>query len=83
MVLSLDRLLLLVSQVTEFAFNTKLCFESLLHPPYSPDLASSDYFLFQTSRDGCVVGVLSRIKKLNEKQKGILEGLTNCIIWKA
>ena len=37
----------------------------------------------QTSRDGCVVGVLSRTKKLNEKQKGILKGLTNRIIWKA
>ena len=34
----------------------------------------------QTSRDGCVVGVLSRMKKLNEKQKGILEGLKNSII---
>ena len=29
----------------------------------------------QTSRDGCVVGVLSRRKKLNWKQKGILEDL--------
>ena len=37
----------------------------------------------QTSRDGCVVGVLSRTKKLNGKQEGILEGLTNRIIWKA
>ena len=37
----------------------------------------------QTSRDGCVVGVLSRTKKLNGKQKDILEGLTNRIIWKA
>ena len=35
----------------------------------------------QTSRDGCVVGVLSRRKKLNGKQKGILEDLTNRIIW--
>ena len=34
----------------------------------------------QTSRDGCEVGVLSRTKKLNGKQKGILEGLTNRII---
>ena len=37
----------------------------------------------QTSRDGCVVGVLSRTNKLNGKQKGIMEGLTNRIIWKA
>ena len=36
-----------------------------------------------TSRDGCVVGVLSRTKKLNWEQKGILEGLTNRNIWKA
>ena len=35
-----------------------------------------------TSRDGCVVGVLSRTKKLNGKQKGILWGLINRIIWK-
>ena len=37
----------------------------------------------QTSRDGCVVGVLSRTKKLNGKRKDILEGLKNRIIWKA
>ena len=37
----------------------------------------------QISRDGFMVGVLSRTKKLNGKQKGILEGLTNPIIWKA
>ena len=37
----------------------------------------------QTSKDGCVVGVLSRTKKWYGKQKGILEGLTNRIIWKA
>ena len=29
------------------------------------------------------IGVLSRTKELNGKQKGILEGLTNRIIWKA
>ena len=38
---------------------------------------------FQTSSDGCVVEVLSQTKKLNGKQKGILEGLTNRIIWMA
>ena len=37
----------------------------------------------QTSRDGCVVGILSRTKKWNGKQKGILKDLTNRIIWKA
>ena len=37
----------------------------------------------QTWRDDCVVGVLSRTNKLNGKQKGILEGWTNFIIWKA
>ena len=37
----------------------------------------------QTSRDGYVVGVLSRTKELNGKQKGILESLTNRIIGKA
>ena len=37
----------------------------------------------QTSRDGCVVGVLSRTKTINGKQKGILECLTNRIIWKS
>ena len=36
----------------------------------------------QTSRKGCVAGVLSRTKKFNGKQKGILEGVTNRIIWK-
>ena len=43
----------------------------------------SDYYLFQTSSDGCVVSVLSRTKKLNGKEKGILKGLTNRIIWMA
>ena len=38
---------------------------------------------FQTSRDCCMVGVLSLRKKMNKKQKSILEGLTNRIIWKA
>ena len=37
----------------------------------------------QTSRDNCVVGVLSWTKKLYGKQKGILEGLANHIILKA
>ena len=37
----------------------------------------------QTSRDGCVVGVLSRTKKLNGKLEGISKGLTNRILWKA
>ena len=37
----------------------------------------------QTSRDGCVVAVLSQTKKLNGEQKGILESSTNHIIWKA
>ena len=37
----------------------------------------------QTSRDSCVVDVLSQTKKLNGKQKDILKGLTNHIIWKA
>ena len=37
----------------------------------------------QTSRNGCVVDVLSRKKKLNGKQKGISDGLTNRIICKA
>ena len=37
----------------------------------------------QTSWDGCVVGVLSQSKKLNGKQKCILEDLTNRIMWKA
>ena len=36
----------------------------------------------QTSRDDCVVGFLNRTKKLSGKQKSILEGLTNRIIWK-
>ena len=31
----------------------------------------------QTSRNGCVVCVLSRTKKSSGKEKGILEGLTN------
>ena len=40
--------------------------------------------IFSTiSRDGCVVGDLSRTKQLNGKQKGILESLTNRIIWNA
>ena len=56
--------------------------ESLPHPPYFPDLVPSDY-CFDTLRDGCVAGVLSRTKNLNEKQMGILEGLTNRIICKA
>ena len=64
---------------------SQLGLESLPHPPYSPDLASNDYYTIysQTSRDGYVVGVLSRIKKFNRKQKDFLEGLTNRIIWKA
>ena len=37
----------------------------------------------QTSRDGYVVSILSRTKKFNGKQKGILESLTNRITWKA
>ena len=37
----------------------------------------------QTSTDSCVVGGSSQTKKLNWKQKSILEGLTNRIIWKA
>ena len=37
----------------------------------------------KTSRDGYVVGVFSRKKKLNGKQKGIFEVLTNRIISKA
>ena len=60
----------------------ELGFESLPHPPYSPDLPSATIICSQTSRDGCVVDVLSRTKKLNGKQKGSLEGLTNRIIWK-
>ena len=36
----------------------------------------------QTSRDGCVVGVLSRTKKLNGKHKGILQGLDKSHYWK-
>ena len=26
----------------------RLCWEVMLHPPYSPDLATSDYYLFQS-----------------------------------
>ena len=40
---------------------------------------SVNFICSQTSRDGCVVGVLNRTKKLNGKQKGILEDLTNRI----
>ena len=36
----------------------------------------------QTLRDSCVIGALNGAKKLNGKQKGILECLTKCIIWK-
>ena len=61
----------------------KLAFESHPHPPYSTDLAPSDYYLFPNRKRWCVVDVLSQTKKLNGRQKGISGGLTNRIIWKA
>ena len=61
----------------------KLVFESRPHSPCSLNLAPSDYILSQTSRDGYVVGVSSWRKKLNGKQKGILEGFAKHIIWKS
>ena len=57
-------------------------FDSHPHLPYSSDLAPT-IICSQTSRDGSVVGVLSRTKKWNEEQTDILDGLTNRIIWKA
>ena len=45
------------------------CFESLSHPSYSPDLAPATIIYSQTSKDGCVLGVLSRTKKMNKKQR--------------
>ena len=37
-----------------------LSFESLPHPPYSPDLAPATIICSQTSRDGCVENVLTQ-----------------------
>ena len=54
-------------------------FKSLPHPLYFPDLSPATIICSQTSKDGCVIDVFSRTKKLNGKQKGILENLTNCI----
>ena len=38
----------------EQAKKHELGFESLPHPPYSPDLPPSDYYLFQDLKRGCV-----------------------------
>ena len=51
----------------------ELGFESLPHPPYFPDFAPSDNYLFPSLKRWLCGRRFSRTKKLKGKQKGILK----------
>ena len=60
--------------------NHELVFESFPHPLYSPELTFINYYLFPNLKRWLCGRRLSRMKKLNGKQKGILESLTSRIV---
>ena len=61
----------------------ELGFESFPHPPYSPDMAPSDYYLSPDPKRWMCGRRFESNGEVEWKQKGIMEGLTNRIIWKA
>ena len=60
----------------------ELGFESLPHLPYLPDLAFSDYYLFPNIKKWLCGRHFKSNEEVEWEKKGILEGLTNGIIWK-
>ena len=54
----------------------QLRFELVAHPPYSPDLAPSDYYLSQTSSDGSRERDSHRMRKSSRKPRRISKAWT-------
>ncbi|OAF64805.1 hypothetical protein A3Q56_07483 [Intoshia linei] len=56
-----------------------LNYEVLDHPPYSPDIAPSDYHLFRSMNDGLIdFGELTKILTVCMEQKILDEDLSKC-----
>ena len=57
-------------------------FQLVPHPPYSPDLAASDFFLFRKLKNIFVANVLGTIPSWRRRQKHGLQTKTKTFIWR-
>ena len=61
----------------------KLGFKSLQHPPYSPDLALSEYYLFSNLKRWLCGRCFESNERVEWETEEYFEGLTIRIIWTA